>query len=142
METLQATRYNWQLQIASAAATDRDLLGEVEEVLGFISRLPTKPHDRPQRRYRSAPWASRAGFAVVAGEVRKLAQTSNESAENISRSLQQTLDAVKQILDGVVESHRVAESQATATAEVHEALKDLAQLINQVRDVARADNGA
>ena len=84
-------------------------------------------------------WASKGkDLAVVASEVRKLAQTSNESAENIT-PLEQTLDAVKQILDGVVESHGYAESQATATAEVHEALKDLAQLINQVRDVARAD---
>ncbi len=147
METLQATSVQLAAsgQHLSTAATQTETsLGEVEEVLGFIRQVANKTR---MIGLNAAIEAARVGeqgqgFAVVASEVRKLAQTSNESAENISRSLQQTLDAVKQILDGVVESHRVAESQATATAEVHEALKDLAQLINQVRDVARADNGA
>lgn len=141
METLQKTSAELAAsgqQLSAAATQTEQSLGEVEEVLGFLRQVANKTR---MIGLNAAIEAARVGeqgqgFAVVASEVRKLAQTSNESAENISVSLQQTLDSVKAILDGVVSSTEVAEAQAVATAEVHGALQQLAELIKQLGDVA------
>lgn len=142
IDTLQTTSTELAAsgQHLSAAATQtEESLGEVEEVLGFLRQVANKTR---MIGLNAAIEAARVGeqgqgFAVVASEVRKLAQTSNESAENISQSLQQTLDSVKQILDGVVASYRVAESQAAATTEVHAALQELAELIHELNAIAQ-----
>ena len=142
MSTLQATSMELATsgQHLTAAATQTEQhLGEVEEVLGFLRQVANKTR---MIGLNAAIEAARVGeqgqgFAVVASEVRKLAQTSNESAENISQSLQQTLNSVKEILDGVVASSRVAEVQAAATTEVHSALQQLANLISELNNVAQ-----
>lgn len=142
MGTLQATSGELAASgqfLAAAASQTEESLGEVEQVLGFLRQVANKTR---MIGLNAAIEAARVGeqgkgFAVVASEVRKLAQTSNESAENISHSLQQTLDSVKQILDGVVDSHRVAESQATATTEISAALQELATLIQEVGAAAK-----
>lgn len=141
METLQKTSAELAAsgqQLSAAATQTEQSLGEVEEVLGFLRQVANKTR---MIGLNAAIEAARVGeqgqgFAVVATEVRKLAQTSNESAENISVSLQQTLDSVKAILDGVVSSSQVAEAQAAATSEVNTALQQLVELIKELSAVA------
>lgn len=125
--------------LSAAAGQTQTSLGEVEEVLDFVRQVANKTR---MIGLNAAIEAARVGeqgrgFGVVASEVRKLAQTSNESAENISRSVQQTLDAVKQIFDGVVSSHQVAEDQAQATAELNTALEELSKMVAQLGIAAR-----
>lgn len=142
MDTLQTTSTELAASgqhLSAAASQTEQSLGEVEEVLGFLRQVANKTR---MIGLNAAIEAARVGeqgqgFAVVASEVRKLAQTSNESAENISVSLQQTLDSVKVILEGVVSSSHVAESQAAATTEVHSALQQLADLIQELSSVAQ-----
>lgn len=140
MQTLQQTSVELAAsgqQLSAAATQTEESLGEVEEVLGFLRQVANKTR---MIGLNAAIEAARVGeqgqgFAVVATEVRKLAQTSNESAENISVSLQQTLDAVKAILTGVLASTEVAEAQAAATAEVNTALQQLGDLIRDLTKV-------
>lgn len=141
MDTLQTTSTELAASgqhLSAAASQTEQSLGEVEEVLGFLRQVANKTR---MIGLNAAIEAARVGeqgqgFAVVASEVRKLAQTSNESAENISVSLQQTLDSVKAILEGVVSSSHVAEAQAAATTEVHSALQQLAELIQELSSAA------
>lgn len=141
MDTLQTTSTELAASgqhLSAAASQTEQSLGEVEEVLGFLRQVANKTR---MIGLNAAIEAARVGeqgqgFAVVATEVRKLAQTSNESAENISASLQQTLDSVKDILEGVVSSSQVAEAQAVATTEVHLALQQLAEVVQELSAVA------
>lgn len=141
METLQQTSTELAAsgqQLRAAATQTEASLGEVEQVLGFLRQVANKTR---MIGLNAAIEAARVGeqgqgFAVVATEVRKLAQTSNESAENISVSLQQTLSSVKAILEGVVSSSEVAETQAAATLEANTALKQLVALVQELSSAA------
>jgi methyl-accepting chemotaxis protein len=86
--------------------------------------------------------ASRAGehgrgFSVVASEVRKLANQSQDSVKTIQKVLKQMNDAVIEISKAVENAGAISEEQAAATEEISSTLEDInnsAKNINQFID--------
>jgi hypothetical protein len=65
------------------------------------------------------------GFSVVAEEVRKLADESNQSAKSIGEQLKTFRDSVEQVLQNVEQSNTISQEQARATQEIARMLEDL-----------------
>jgi len=78
------------------------------------------------------------GFAVVAAEVRKLAQTSSSSSNNIKLTLEKIKNAVGQINLSIQEVTKVANHQAIVLSEINNAVDELAKLSHQI--VAMAED--
>jgi hypothetical protein len=65
------------------------------------------------------------GFSVVAEEVRKLADESNNSARNINNMLDKFRNSVDQVLKNVEQSNIITQEQAKATQDIAKMLEDL-----------------
>lgn len=66
-----------------------------------------------------------SGFAVVAGEVQKLAEGTKDSVVNIEFSVQAVLASVGTMLDAVVQLGEVTETQALGLGEVQGAIRQV-----------------
>lgn len=88
--------------------------------------------------------ASRAGesgkgFSVVATEMRKLAQLSNESSVQIARSLSEMTDSIRKIVSEVNNIGEISENQASTTEEVTKVIDEITRtsenLINMTEEI-------
>lgn len=81
--------------------------------------------------------ASRAGeqgrgFSVVAEEVRKLADTTNESTQEIETNVMQAQLSVNSLIDAIHELGQIVESQAMGATEIANALKQIEEMANDL----------
>lgn len=101
-----------------------------EEILDFIRRVAKQTN---LLGLNAAIEASRAGeigrgFQVVATEVRKLAEDSNRSANDIQEILQNFRDTMSSVTQGVVDSGKINIEQAKHT-------QDIAQMVEGLKKV-------
>lgn len=77
------------------------------------------------------------GFSVVAEEVRKLADESNNSARNINTMLTKFRNSVELVLKNVEQSNIITQEQAQATQEIArmlEGLRTVGQKLNEIAE--------
>lgn len=72
------------------------------------------------------------GFSVVAGEVRKLADESNRSANEINELLTQFQGTMEQITQGVFQNNIITQEQARATQEITRMVEEVQQVGNEL----------
>lgn len=72
------------------------------------------------------------GFSVVAGEVRKLADESNRSANEINDLLNKFQGTMEEIVNGVFQNNVIAQEQAKATQEIAQMVEELQQVGNEL----------
>ncbi|KKM10677.1 chemotaxis protein [Clostridiales bacterium PH28_bin88] len=106
--------------LSEAATLAKNHLNETDKILRFIRMVADQTK---LLGLNAAIEAARAGeqgrgFTVVAHEVRKLAENSSASADQIGQILNNIEKSVAQIIAGVEESGAVTERQAAATQEV------------------------
>lgn len=77
-----------------------------------------------------------AGFAVVANEIRKLAENTSVSTKEIDVITRSIKEYMKTIHEGIKESGIIAQSQAAATEEVLAALESLAEVSKRLRQLS------
>lgn len=116
--------------VADVAQEGNEQVKATANILEFIRRISTQTN---LLGLNAAIEAARAGeqgrgFSVVAGEVRKLAEESNRSANEIGIILNQFHEIIERITKGVVQNKVITEEQAKAT-------QDIAQMIEGVQRV-------
>lgn len=79
------------------------------------------------------------GFSVVANEIRKLAQSSNESSKKISDILLKINEDIKNIFEIVNEVKSVSENQSAATEEVTATLGEITKSAQIVSSMAKIE---
>lgn len=77
------------------------------------------------------------GFSVVAGEVRKLADESNRSANEINELLIQFQGTMEQITEGVFQNNIITQEQARATQEITRMVEEVQLVGNELNALAQ-----
>lgn len=80
------------------------------------------------------------GFSVVAEEVRKLADESNQSTKTINTMLENLNNSVLKVLNNVEQSNVITQEQAKATQSIAQMLEDLRNVGKKLMDMSEATN--
>ncbi|HHY28959.1 MAG TPA: chemotaxis protein [Desulfitobacterium dehalogenans] len=124
--------------VATVAKNAKQHVKATEGVTEFIRRVSKQTN---LLGLNAAIEAARAGeqgkgFSVVAGEVRKLADESNRSANEINDLLMTFQDTMEEIVDGVFQNNVIAQEQAKATQEIAQMVEELQQVGTELNDLA------
>lgn len=77
------------------------------------------------------------GFAVVAGEMKKLAQLSGDSSKEVSKTLVEMNNSIRETIKTVQQVQAVAEGQRLAIKEVTEALEEIVMSAEALHSLAK-----
>ena len=122
--------------VAHVAEEGREQVKATASILDFIRRVANQTN---LLGLNAAIEAARAGeqgkgFSVVAGEVRKLAEESNRSANEISGILNQFQATMERIMESVTQNSSITQEQANAT-------QDITRMVENVRQVGQELQG-
>lgn len=125
--------------VASVAQKAQEQVKATGSVLEFIRRVSKQTN---LLGLNAAIEAARAGelgkgFSVVAGEVRKLADESNRSANEINELLTQFEATMQQITEGVFQNNIITQEQARATQEITRMVEEVQHVGNELNALAQ-----
>lgn len=129
---------NGSTQLLGSAQKAREHLGETDEILKFIRNVGQQTK---LLGLNAAIEAARAGeqgrgFAVVANEVRKLAENSSASVEQIAGIVSNIGKSMVDIFEAVEQTGSITQEQAAATEEVSSAVHSLEKMAEDMRILA------
>ncbi|AZV57059.1 methyl-accepting chemotaxis protein [Clostridium sp. AWRP] len=77
------------------------------------------------------------GFSVVANEIRKLAQLSNQSSEKVSQSLSETNKYIRNIFKVISDAQSISEGQAASTQEMTATLEEITASAQTLTEISK-----
>jgi sugar diacid utilization regulator len=124
--------------VSEVAYEGKEQVKETTNILEFIRRVSTQTN---LLGLNAAIEAARAGeqgkgFSVVAEEVRKLAEESNRSANEIGKILNQFQEIIGRITQGVVQNKVITEEQAKATQEIAQMIEGVQRVGDDLNSLA------
>lgn len=124
--------------VSGRANKGQEQVKKTEEVLEFIRRVANQTN---LLGLNAAIEAARAGehgrgFSVVAGEVRKLAEESNRSANDIREILSEFQQTITQITEGVSQSAGINQEQAKLTEEMSQMVDGVKKVGDKLSELA------
>jgi len=127
--------------LASVKSGSEHVLAEVkktDDILRFVSEVAQNSN---LLGLNAAIEAARAGeqgrgFAVVADEIRKMAVNSSQSVKDIKTILQAIQTVTKSVVETVVATTELSESQAAATEEISATMQQLTATVLDVKRIA------
>lgn len=127
-------------EVSMKADKGHEQVQKTEEVLNFIHRIANQTN---LLGLNAAIEAARAGeygrgFSVVAGEVRKLAEESSESANNIREILSEFQLTIEQITKGVSQNGNINQEQAKHTEEIAQMVEGVRKVGEELTELANA----
>lgn len=124
--------------VSEVAQDGKEQVKATANILEFIRRVSTQTN---LLGLNAAIEAARAGehgkgFSVVAGEVRKLAEDSNRSANEIGTILNQFHEVIDRITQGVEHNKVITEEQAKATQNITEMIEGVQRVGDELNELA------
>lgn len=124
--------------IAEVAQEAKKELNATTNILDFIRRVAKQTN---LLGLNAAIEAARAGehgrgFSVVAGEVRKLAEESNRSADEISDILLEFQSIIERITENVMQNSTITQEQARANQEIARMVEGVQQVSRELNSMA------
>lgn len=124
--------------VTARAQKGHEQVKATEEILDFIRRVATQTN---LLGLNAAIEAARAGehgrgFQVVAGEVRKLAEDSNRSANDIRDILKNFQDTIEGVTDGVMQSGQINQEQVRLTQDMADMVEGVKRVGNHLSQLA------
>ncbi|MBE5961631.1 MAG: methyl-accepting chemotaxis protein [Lachnospiraceae bacterium] len=116
-----------------------DKVGNARNVISNIQASATKSNILALNASIEAARAGQAGagFAVVAGEMGKLAKTNAESATEIQGTLTEMFDEMHNVTDSINDAVKTAKNQASKTDEVQEMLQKIHNIAEQLLAIVK-----
>jgi methyl-accepting chemotaxis protein len=134
-------------QNVSLTGTKIDAMGKYSErirsIIGIIGDITAQTN---LLAFNAAIEASRAGesgkgFKVIANEIRKLADKSDESAKSVSALVSNILKAIEESIGSIGATREIAEEQVLSITEASAQLRELSgRLIGTMRDLRAASD--
>ena len=124
--------------VAKVAEEGQEKVKATAGILEFIRRVANQTN---LLGLNAAIEAARAGeqgkgFSVVAGEVRKLAEESNRSANEISGILKEFQVTMERILESVMQNSVITQEQARSTQEITRMVENVRRVGNELQALA------
>jgi hypothetical protein len=134
-EKLSSTMNN----IVKSVKSTEQKIKETDSILNLIKEISSQSNLLALNAAIEAARAGDAGrgFTIVAQEMRKLAQTSNESAKQISQTLLEMKKSIAQIVNEINSTSLIAESQAAATEEITATLEEITASSEVLVEIAK-----
>lgn len=114
-------------------------IGETKEILDFIKRTSKNTKLLGLNAAIESARAGEAGkgFSVVANEIQKMSETSNESVTNIRNILESINNVASELSKKVNEATDISNTQASATEQISASAEELSACTSNIAEIAK-----
>lgn len=114
-------------------------IGETKEILDFIKRTSKNTKLLGLNAAIESARAGEAGkgFSVVANEIQKMSETSNEAVTNIKNILETINNIASKLSEKVNEATDISNTQASATEQISASAEELSSCTSNITEIAK-----
>lgn len=119
----------------------KNKIDETDKIISFIQHISTQSNLLALNAAIEAARAGESGkgFSVVSSEMRKLAQNSKDSSDDVSKFLREIKEAINDILTRVSKTNSVISNHAASTEEINATIEEINTAFKKLIDLTRVN---